>query len=287
MHLYALDEKQTLQAAHQAEKQKDYFCPECQSVVRKRGGFLRQTHFYHLEPNRACRQSGKTIVHLQTQHYMNKILPDCELEKRFSAINRIADVVWEKEKLIFEIQCSPITAKEIEARNRDYHSLGYRVIWILHNRLYNKSRLTAAEFFLQEIPHYFTDMNADGEGFIYDQWCQIHKGKRLDSLDSRKVNLASYQISKGELFSQKEYPMWMNKRIQSWPFYFSGDCLDYLFNSEEEKKEIILAEIREKEEKLFEPPKKASLREKLKKALHFIAFPYRLTFYLILDKLAK
>ena len=51
---------------------------------------------------------------------------------------------------MFEIQCSPITAREIEERNSDYQSLGYQVIWILHDSLYNKGRLTAAEYFLQE-----------------------------------------------------------------------------------------------------------------------------------------
>ena len=96
MHLYALDEKENLISVHETDKKTNYFCPECRSIVRCRGGFLRQIHFYHLEPNRSCRQSGKSLVHLQIQYYLQRVLSESELEKRFSSIDRIADVAWEK-----------------------------------------------------------------------------------------------------------------------------------------------------------------------------------------------
>lgn len=291
MHLYALDKQENLVAAHQAEKQTDYYCRECGSVVRCRGGFLRQIHFYHLEPNRACRQSGKSLIHLQTQHYMQKIVPECELEKRFSSINRIADVVWEKEKLVFEIQCSPITAREIEERNCDYQKLGYQVVWILHDRLYNKNRLTAAEYFLQESPHYFTDINAEGNGRIYDQWDLIEKGRRLKTMGCRDVMLSAYKVCNEELYSRKEYPKWLHKRVQSWPFCFSGDYLDYLLNAEDSEKNSFLSEAVSQEQQMLEEVKQAQpqsgLWDKLKDLMNFVAFPYRLTLYLIVDRLTK
>lgn len=288
MHLYALDEKENLISAHQANKQMNYFCRECHSIVRCRGGFLRQIHFYHLEPNRACRQSGKSLVHLQIQYYLQRVLSECELEKRFPSINRIADVAWEEEKLVFEIQCSPITACEIEARNRDYQSLGFQVIWILHDRLYNKSRLTAAEYFLQETPHYFTDMNSEGHGRIYDQWDVIKKGKRLKTLGLREVKISAHQVCNEELFSKKEYPKWVLKRIQSWPIYFSGDYLDYLMMSEDSEQTDFLSGVASQEREILnEVQPKLGWWGKLRKLLSFLTFPYRLTVYLVVDRLAR
>lgn len=286
MHLYALDEKENLISAHQADKQTNYFCRECRCVVRCRGGFLRQVHFYHLEPNRTCRQSGKSLIHLQIQQYMQTVLPtsECELEKRFPLINRIADVVWEEKKLIFEIQCSPISAREIEGRNHDYQSLGYQVIWIMHDHLYNKNRLTAAEYFLQESPHYFTDMNAEGQGRIYDQCDWIEKGKRLKSMGSREVNISSHCLCKEQLFSNYDYPTWLKKRIQSWPIYFSGDFLDHLLMS----KDVKAGEIgQETFIELEKSQTQLGLRERVMNMINFIMFPYRLMLHLIIEKLTR
>src|SRR5262249_7520278 len=137
--------------------------------------------------------SGKSLVHLQTQRYIQKELPGCQLEKRFPSVNRIADVVCEEKKLVFEIQCSYITAREIEERNIDYSSLGYRVIWILHDRLYNQFHLTAAEYFLESSPRYFANIDEEGNGYIYDQWDWIEKGRRLKTMEHRQIRIAFSQ----------------------------------------------------------------------------------------------
>lgn len=291
MHLYALDEQDNLVLAHQAEKQVNYYCRECHSVVRCRGGFFRQIHFYHIEPNRTCRQSGKSIIHLQIQHYFQKVLTEVTLEKNFSAINRIADIVWEQEKLVFEIQCSPITACEVEERNRDYQSLGYQVIWILHDQLYNKNRLTAAEYFLRESPHYFTNINGDGYGCIYDQWDIVEKGRRLKTVGYREIQVAFYRLFKEDLFSKKEYPQWMIKRIQTWPLYFSGDYLDYLLRSTDSEISDFFSEIASREQaflcQLRKVPPKFGLWGKLKEWMRFAAFPYRLSLHMMVDRLTK
>lgn len=291
MHLYALDEKENIIPAHQANKKTDYFCRECRNIVRCRGGLVRHIHFYHLEPNRACRQSGKSIIHWQIQYYLEKILQDCELEKRFHSCNRIADVVYEKEKLIFEIQCSPITAREIEERNRDYQDLGYRVVWILHDGLYNRHRLTAAEYFLQEAPHYFTDINAEGIGQIYDQWDVLVKGKRVKNIGIREVQISSHRINNGEFFDKSMYPKWLLKRIQTWPLYFSGDYIDFLLMQEESQRLSFLSARADEEKKLIDTlidkPKHAELWRIFIQILNAIAFPYRLSLYLLMDRLTR
>lgn len=289
MHLYALDKNENLILASEADKQTNYFCCECGSVVRCRGGFLRQIHFYHLELNRLCRQSGKSLEHLQVQRHLQDVFKsECKLEQRFPSINRIADVVWEPKKIIFEIQCSSITAREIEERNRDYYSLGYRVIWILHDRLYNRTRLTAAEYFLQEHPHYFTDINSEGKGYIYDSWNVVEKGKKIVTLGKREIKIVSYCDCQASLFTNKNYPKWLLKRMQSWPIYFSGDYLDYILTSDTDQINIFLLDMAYKTKGMNEDfCPQGGLWNKLQKVMYFITFPYRLTLYLFLDKLTR
>lgn len=181
MQLYALDEEGRWVAASKASKSVDYQCVECRGQVRMRAGELRQPHFYHLTRPEECRQDGKGLEHLQTQLHIQNRLPDseCQLEVRFPEIGRIADAVWEKEKVIFEIQFSPISTEEVRARNHDYKSLGYQVIWVLHEQQFNKNKVTGAEKFLVDKPHYFTNIVANGDGFIYSQASKIYMGKRL------------------------------------------------------------------------------------------------------------
>lgn len=293
MHIYALDEKDQIIAAHQADKQKNYYCLECQSHVRRRGGFLKQVHYYHIEPNRLCRQSGKTLAHLQVQSYIQKMFPSCELEKRFPTIQRIADACVEEERLVFEVQCSPISAKEVEERNRAYQSLGYQVVWILHDQLYNKNRLTAAEYFLQESPHYFTDINEEGRGRIYDQWDVIHKGNRLLLIGAREVFLSSPIKRHKNSFPFKTNPLWMGRRIKSWAVCFSGDYLDFFMNSSEADRESFILEVGRKEKELLGdeallPLENLRFRDKMRGMLEMVTkVPYRLALNIILEKLTR
>lgn len=71
------------------------------------------------------------------------------VEKRFAHINRIADLVWEQKKVIFEIQCSFIEPKEVIARIKDYESIGYDVIWLLDDVKFNQTYLTKAEVLMR------------------------------------------------------------------------------------------------------------------------------------------
>ncbi|MBA3285957.1 MAG: hypothetical protein H0U27_12990, partial [Nitrosopumilus sp.] len=127
MQLYAFDIESKLISAKNALRQIDYFCPECKGYLRLRGGLHRQDHFYHSDFTPTCRQSVKSAEHLHTQLYILSQLPEkkCFMERRFPEINRIADICWESKKIIFEIQCSPISVEEIQERNRDYQSAGF------------------------------------------------------------------------------------------------------------------------------------------------------------------
>jgi competence protein CoiA len=88
----------------------------------------------------------------------------CELEKPFPSLRRIADVVWEEEKLLFEIQCSPLRMEEFLSRCLDYRAAGYQIVWIFHVKCFTK-----IPFPLVDWPHYFTDMSFNGKGQIFDR----------------------------------------------------------------------------------------------------------------------
>lgn len=283
MQLYAHDESGSLVSCEQAVKHKDYFCLECTSIVHCRGGFIRHMHFYHVEPNRACRQNGKSLTHLQVQHQLKQILPHCLLEKPFPVINRIADVFWEPEKLVFEIQCSSITAREIEQRNKDYRSIGCRTIWILHDRHYNQTQLTAAEYYLQNSPHYFTSIDEEGQGMIYDQWDLIAKGKRLKTIGFREIKIDSYFLQKQREIELK-YPQWVKDRMQQWPLYFSGDYIDYFLSLSEAKKKEWMLRAR-KEEKISKG--EGSIFNLMGKGFSILLFPYRFLLHFLLDRLTR
>lgn len=170
-----------LLSADQAKRQCDYFCPECGEVVRLRAGEQRLKHFYHLAKSTHCRQQNKSLEHIQTQRIIQARIGMslCLLEVSFPLINRIADVVWEEEKLIFEVQCSPMTASEARARIADYGRAGYTVVFILHDKRFNQYRLSALEAALRNTPHYFSDISAHGIGMLYDQFDHINRGCRV------------------------------------------------------------------------------------------------------------
>lgn len=236
MQICALDPTDSLVFATNANKHQDYQCLECKEKVRLRRGLHRQAHFYHLQPNRLCRQHSKGMPHLMLQHFLQNILPEeeAEIECPFPAIGRIADVAWHPQKLIYEIQCSPISAEEVRARNQSYASIGYQVVWIFHNDRYNQYRLTSAESVLADHPHYFTDMNALGEGSIFDQPSSIINGKRVSRLPSLSIDPSTPKfLMKHDLKQCRKLPSVLKRRAKEWPLIFSGDAVDVCLTDQE------------------------------------------------------
>lgn len=237
MQLVAYRENHTWILAQQAIKGADYRCVECGGVVRKRGGVHRRDHFYHIAPTERCYLSGKSMAHLQVQWAIQQALPagEAELEKRFEKIDRIADIYWESEKIVFEVQCSPISREEVLARNRDYQSMGCEVVWILHDQRYNKRRMTAAEEALSKAPHYFTNIDAGGEGEIYDQISLVRKGMRVSNFSKFFVALGS--PSRGGARLERENRI--SKKLKKGEVYFSGDTRDRFLSGEIDEQKLI------------------------------------------------
>lgn len=290
MQLCALDSKNSLVFAHLATKHQDYICLECQKTVRVRSGFHRQPHFFHIHPNQACRQHGKGMVHLLLQYYLKAQLPEGEVfvEHRFDHINRIADVAWIPKRLVYEIQYSPISAEEISARNQAYASIGYQVIWILHDCRYNKRRATSAEDILQASPHYYTNMDAEGEGIIYDEFALFEKGLRTFRLPRHQIDFTAPKHITEEIAQLlKQLPKPLRARAKSWPLGFVGDTLDRCAKISPDNDEALMKGIEYLSKKFDDP-----LSQPLGKAIisnfrKYIAAPYFAILRLFLERACR
>ncbi len=289
MQLFAKDCNNRLVSATGASKGIDYFCRECRGPLRLRGGLHVQLHFYHSSKKTICSQSQKSLHHIQTQQFILNMLEDdtALLEKQFEQIGRIADVVWESKKLIFEVQCSWISKEEVKQRNADYKSLGYNVIWILHEMRYNRERPSGAEVYLRASPHYFTNIDPQGRGWIYDQMERTKRGLRISDGQRKAVRLDLPRDRSQERGAKESLPVpeSFRLRLKEWPVYFSGDFLDAWLQGDRSVM-AILSEAAEREGK-------SGFRTKLFTGYLIFAFellvlrPYRIIFNVILEKLCK
>ncbi|MBN4067248.1 hypothetical protein JYU14_04110 [Simkania negevensis] len=288
MQLFAYSQTNSLTSAHKAIKGQDYRCMECGEVLRARSGALLRAHFYHLTHNRLCRQSNKSATHIEVQHYFLQQLgkESCSLEKRFPSIQRIADVVWEKKKIVFEIQCSSITAEEVQQRIADYHSLGYCTIWILHTKRFNKERITAAERFLKHASlFYYTNITPHNQGSVYDQYDLVHKGKRYNRSVSFPITLSSPKSCLQEEKQLSLLPIFLQRRAESNDLFFEGDLIDSLFKIEETKSPLPSTL-----EAIFDIERNGSTRDQkgvLRRGARRVKRLYLLTLQILLERLCR
>lgn len=156
--------------------------------------------------------------HTAIQHSIVKKLPEAEIEKRFPQVGRIADVVYFPKKIIFEIQYSSISLSEVQKRNHDYNSLGFQVIWIMHDRHYNQKILKPAELYLRKNLSLYTSITPFGQGFFYDQLEFLHGNVRLYKSAPFQVD---HLIPRNRPSLPRRFPKILKNRL---PYYFVGDA---------------------------------------------------------------
>jgi competence protein CoiA len=222
MALYAVDDDDLIYAGH-AEAGKTYWCLDCFGPVKRRKGKTWIPHFYHLKPSPSCRLYSKTEDHLLAQLHLQKEFPEgtLQIERPFTKISRIADVCWEKEKIVFEIQCSPISERELEARIHDYGSVGYGVVWLLDDRRYNKRIAKPAEEFARRHATYFISIKRGLSTICYDQFeifaeqKRVKRGKRMP-IDLQKIRRLGHVHFDKDLFPKQVIDLQVS-------FSFQGD----------------------------------------------------------------
>ena len=225
MAFFAIGEDDSV-SAWDAEQGGAYWCLECLAPVKVRRGKNRFPHFYHLSSSPSCRLYSKSEDHLLLQLQLQKQLPEgnTRMEQPIPSINRVSDLLWEKEKIAFEIQCSAIGEAEAQARGREYKTAGYDVVWILDDRIFNKRQLRPSEEFLRCRLCYFASFRRSAFSLFYDQFeifqdhRRIKKGGKVP-VDFRNVHPLLPHRWPAELPSQIE------KRIPNCSRYFDGDLL--------------------------------------------------------------
>jgi len=159
--------------------------------------------------------------HKVIQNTLAGFLPGSVIEYRFPSIRRIADIVFFPKKIIFEVQCSPISIEDVRKRNQDYASLGFTVIWILHDRIYNKKIATPAELYLRQNLSYYTSMTPFGHGVFYDQ-LDFFKGV------TRIYKSKPQVIKKFHPKPLPRLPLFFPNKLRTPPLMLTGDTTEYL-----------------------------------------------------------
>lgn len=210
-------------SAFDAKPHIPYSCLECRSALKLRKQKGKIPHFYHLKTSPSCRLYSKSEEHLLIQLAIQKILPPNEttLEHPLPSIHRIADVLWEKQKIVFEIQCSPISEEEVKKRFQDYASLNYQIVWILDDRLFNKKIVRKSENYLRRNLCYFVQIKPNF--LFYDQLEIIDFSKRIKKgpkipIDLTKLHSIKQTPSLSTLSQIKE-------RIANSSRYFENDLV--------------------------------------------------------------
>lgn len=212
--------------AAEAQPNVSYFCLSCDlPLLLRRGKYIR--HFYHPKRSANCRLYSKGEDHLFFQWDLQKRLPEgeAELETPFSSIQRVADVCWQGKQIVFEIQCSSISLWEAQKRVHDYGQVGFQVVWILDDRVFNRKKWSEAEGWIRRQPSFYLSFSRQKQHcFYYDQLEILWKDQRI-----RKSR--PYPLSPSKPFSLEKtrwpviLPLCLKKRIQSSPLFFHGDLL--------------------------------------------------------------
>ncbi len=223
MALYALDEDDLISASD-ATPGKIYWCADCFGPVKKRQKRSHLAHFYHLKTSPSCRLYSKSEDHLVAQVELQKRFPkgEIQIEKPFAQISRIADACLEKEKIIFEIQCSPMSEKEAEMRFSDYGSLGYDVVFLLDDKRYNRRFLRPEEKYLRQRGAYFLSIR---RSLVYDQFEIFSDGRRVKRGKMFPLDLSKVLFAPKRPFSEEFFPKQITQLKVRRHFY--GDALSH------------------------------------------------------------
>lgn len=170
--------------------------------------------------------------HKAIQKVLLANLPGAKVENFFSQINRVADIAYFPKKLIFEVQYSPISLQEVQKRNRDYGSLGFTVIWILHDRNFNKKFLPPAELYLRKNFSYYTSITPFGHGFFYDQLEFFQGNQRVFKGNPLIIkNFLPQAATKIPYL----FPKPLKNKLKKTSLYLPGDLTDSLLHTKKLK----------------------------------------------------
>ncbi len=144
------------------------------------------------------------------------------------------------------------------------------MIWILHDKQFNRFRLSPIENFLNLHPHYYTNLDLEGKGMIYDQYAHDENFFRKQKLPPLPID----PTSPIRPLTAKQFAHHLIKRRKKeWKIAFAGDIYDKCEGPTLQKSIRIL------DARFLQKTKKRK-RPLFLRLLH----PYRLLFQLLLEK---
>lgn len=158
--LTAIDETNTKQLAHEVTpetaKSKSWHCPICSQELLyvKRSSTGRTSHFRHRTEATHASLSETTTHANAKQYFYTQLRNDnrcrsADLEHISSSTDdrqRIADIVLNTHQhgdIAVEIQCSPQSVEQFQARTDAYNEHGYAVLWLVLEETYLPEKSTA------------------------------------------------------------------------------------------------------------------------------------------------
>ena len=158
-------------------------------------------------------------LHREVQIKIQSLIDQEDLHLEYKFPIRRADIFWESKRIVFEVQCSPITLREVKTRTADHENLGHKVIWILHQKTFNKKYASPAELFLRrEKKALYTDISQHGDGVIFDQEEAIkHSERRAKSFPLPVDVTAPSTTITGRLYFKGDLTSLSFRRFQKCP----------------------------------------------------------------------
>lgn len=126
-------------------KEENYYCPACLEKLMIKAGRLNAPHFAHYpasecqlfsEAESPAHRKGKLFL----ADYSQKTVG---LEVYLASIQQIPDLLLEK--LVIEVQYSPLSMQRFIERNTGYWQAGYQVWWLLGGQMRPLSKLTSRQ----------------------------------------------------------------------------------------------------------------------------------------------
>lgn len=225
MPFFALKEDK-LVSAWDGSIQEIYLCLECRGLLKLKQR-KRCPHFYHISSAPSCRLYSKSEDHLLIQLGLQKIFPPGEvvMEKPFLSVGRVADLFWERENIVFEIQCSFLFEPQAKERISAYRQAGIEVIWILDDRIFNKRKLRPAEMFLRHHQGYFVSSPRKPSMMFYDQHEILIDGERVKKGQKLPIQFSKVKTVNDPFWPEK-IPEQLVHRIPFCVRYFQRDLID-------------------------------------------------------------
>lgn len=134
--LISLAQRFSLEQLKLWKKEKQFYCPSCQSPVQLKLGTKKIPHFAHLKKTCVAQHEGETDYHLDGKrnlfHWFSSHL-EVELESYLPDIMQRPDLLVDtpSQKYAIEFQCASLSSSALTKRSIHYEKGNYMPLWIM------------------------------------------------------------------------------------------------------------------------------------------------------------